>query len=184
MEVRICGTAEPAFAVELQAEAVGPNVTLTTSTIDWGKATVLQHVVKTLTLTNASLIPATYHAMTRKPPPNTSFAIPTPTATLAPGEVRELEISEDPNPNLIPNPNPNPNPIPNHIPNPNPNPNPNPDQVPHDLALLAAELAARYDDLQPGDMIEPPLASMLLPPPPSPPSSPSALLVRVRVSVS
>ena len=95
MEVRICGTAEPAFAVELQAEAVGPNVTLTTSKIDWGKATVLQHVVKTLTLTNASLIPATYHAMTRKPPPNTSFAIPTPTATLAPGEVRELEISED-----------------------------------------------------------------------------------------
>ena len=48
--------------------------------------------------------------------------------------------------------------------------------VPHDLALLAAELAARYDELQPGDMIEPPLAMMLLPPPPSPPSSPSALL--------
>ena len=48
--------------------------------------------------------------------------------------------------------------------------------VPHDLALLAAELAARYDELQPGDVIEPPLEMMLLPPPPSPPSSPSALL--------
>ena len=33
------------------------------------------------------------NAITRKPPPNTSFTIPAPTATLAPGEVRELEIS-------------------------------------------------------------------------------------------
>ena len=73
--------------------AVGPNVTLTTSSVDWGKATVLQHVTKTLTLTNASLIPATYNAITRKQPPNTSFTIPASTATLAPGEVRELEIS-------------------------------------------------------------------------------------------
>ena len=93
MMVRICGTAEPALVVELQAVAVGPNVTLTTDKVDWGKANVLQHTIKTLTLTNASLIPATYNAITRKQPPNTSFSIPVPTATLAPGEVRELEIS-------------------------------------------------------------------------------------------
>ena len=43
MMVRICGTAEPALVVELQAVAVGPNVTLTTDKVDWGKANVLQH---------------------------------------------------------------------------------------------------------------------------------------------
>ena len=93
MYVRVVGMTEPSLTVELMAEAVGPNVTLTTAVVDWGKTPVLQDATRTLALFNDSLIPATYHAMTRKAPPNTSFAIAVPTETLAPGETREIDIS-------------------------------------------------------------------------------------------
>ena len=93
MYVRIVGMTEPSLTIELEANAVGPNLTLEKSVVDWGKTNVLQNISRPLTLFNDSLIPATFNALTRKPPPSTSFTIPAPTDTLAPGEKRDLELS-------------------------------------------------------------------------------------------
>ena len=58
MYVRIVGLVDPAFTVELNAHAIGPNVILSSPRIDWGKAQVLTSIPKIITMFNDSLVPA------------------------------------------------------------------------------------------------------------------------------
>ena len=49
---------EPAFTVDINATAIGPNVKFSTQKLEWGKAPVLVPVPRVLTLFNDSLVPA------------------------------------------------------------------------------------------------------------------------------
>ena len=89
--VRVAGTSEPAFAIDLKCTSVGPRVSLGAEVVDWGKVSVLTPVERTVALTNDSLIPAEYRWVLRKP--GTAFSITEMNGTLAPGEVREVPIS-------------------------------------------------------------------------------------------
>ena len=94
MPANVCahrGSVEPAFTVELNANAIGPNVHLSTSKIEWGKALVLTDVTRSITLTNDSLVPAVYKCLLRKS--DSPFTILGAEGTLAPQEVREFAVS-------------------------------------------------------------------------------------------
>ena len=91
MYVRIVGLKDPAFIVELNANAIGPNVILSSRKVDWGKAQVLTDVSKSITMTNDSLVPAVYKTLLRKA--DSPFTIQQATGTLAPGECREFALS-------------------------------------------------------------------------------------------
>ena len=89
--VRIVGLEEASFCIELNAKGIGPYVNLSQPRVDWGKSQVLTDIVRPLTLTNDSLVPAVCKAFLRRS--GTPFSLPYESFTMAPQEVLDFQLT-------------------------------------------------------------------------------------------
>ena len=94
MMVRVSGSERPALSCALCSQCIGPNMVLEPTVeqgIDWGPTTCLQDTVRTLTLTNDSLIPAPFRCYFKNP--KSVFRVDTNSGMLAPSESITLTLT-------------------------------------------------------------------------------------------
>ncbi|KAJ3036631.1 hypothetical protein HDV00_002527 [Rhizophlyctis rosea] len=79
------------LGVDISATGIGPNVIVSATELNWGKINVLKNVTQTLTIHNASPIPATYTATTVGD--LSVFRVEPDSGTIPPGATTDLVIT-------------------------------------------------------------------------------------------